>query len=94
MRLCTLYTYYTDSTGNAWLAVPMQDVETLRLAPFISAFSHAYNGLVYLDKYCDAPLFLDARRMHAPDCRFVDVFDGELSPIADYPAFDVCAQTA
>ena len=87
-RFIVHYTYYFDSKGNGFLAVPMQELHKLGIDSFVSVYSRVSNGLAYLDKDCDLPVFLEARRTIDIPFFIHDLWDGKTTPIKDYSAFE------
>jgi hypothetical protein len=55
----TEYLYITDA-GHGWLKVPLTELINLGITNKISTYSYRYNGNVYLEHDCDAPMFANA----------------------------------
>jgi len=49
--------------GHGWLEVTRAELEALNLLDKISRYSYQRDALVYLEEDCDAPVFVEAKKL-------------------------------
>ncbi len=78
------YAFFSDP-GHAWLQGPAQEAYDLGIMSKISSYSFRKNENFYLEEDCDAPLFLEARKLKGNNFKILEEYTDDESEIRGYP---------
>ena len=81
-----MYDLYSDP-GHSWLKVPRKEIRELDIEHQISDFSYQRGKFVYLEKDCDAPLFLSVLGIKIRDLQCKCHHTDRQSRIRSYESF-------